>query len=432
MLIKIIKILILIGFLISPYLNLYEYGTIISGSKVTEMKYTPIWIKAIKDLLIILIATFYFLYVFLYRNSIPKISYFILGLILLIVLSIPLSIANLSLLSTIISLRIYVPFLLLIFVSYEFFNDKFMEKIFYIVCFNSIIESLLILYQVYINTNDPSPLLGSINLFGVIQMARGFGTMGGSASSAIFLAISLAAILFYNYKIPNLLLLLLMVLLVITILTTGSASGVMSFATILLIKLFYKSNELPKYVREGILLIAVVIYFFFLNAVLTNIETIIGREGWTDSSALTRIRLFEEYVFRNTSILAKIMGNGLGTGSNTLSLIAERMSDVSVDSNFSYISDSTITMLISQIGFLGLFLFLLLNTEVIIRAKKMKLELYLTIILIVLISGSGLSILEFFPVNWLYGIIIGQVYKKYGLYLKRKNSYSQVSDLIQN
>lgn len=127
------------------------------------------------------------------------------------------------------------------------------------------------------------------------------------------------------------------------------------------------------------------------------IPVITGRVSiW--NSPLARLDMMIAH-FRNSSLLEVLKGDGLGYCSNAaLNLLAgtEMFARASIP-------DSLYLSLFSQVGLIGGLLFIALNIKIYLESKCR----YKTMIPILMVTGLTMNLLELFPVNWLYMLLLG-------------------------
>ena len=119
-----------------------------------------------------------------------------------------------------------------------------------------------------------------------------------------------------------------------------------------------------------------------------------------------RLLLFKEHIFTGSEWYELLFGRGLGAGTNTaVNLLMDWQAGTAhgAGSHTVFVADSTPLMLISQVGFIGLFLvYGLLFLAV--RNDTQSRIFYVSIIL----ASLTVNITELFPVNFILGLLLAR------------------------
>lgn len=145
--------------------------------------------------------------------------------------------------------------------------------------------------------------------------------------------------------------------------------------------------------------IASSVFLFLLLPLLTG-RAVIYYSLWG------RLSLYKEHIFTGSEWYELLFGRGLGAGTNTaVNLLMDWQASTAhgVVSHTVFVADSTPLMLISQVGFIGLFLvYGLLFLAV--RNDPQSRIFYVSIIL----ASLTVNISELFPVNFILGLLLAR------------------------
>ncbi|HAF96569.1 MAG: hypothetical protein A2X34_08305 [Elusimicrobia bacterium GWC2_51_8] len=126
------------------------------------------------------------------------------------------------------------------------------------------------------------------------------------------------------------------------------------------------------------------------------IPVITNRPGIWLSPAI-RLESMTEY-FCNSGLLNLLMGRGFGYGTNAAFGLLPQGSEL-----LSFMPESLYMSLFLQIGLIGAFLFIALNVKIYLESSSK----YKTMIPVFMFTGLTLNLLELFPINWLYMLLLG-------------------------
>jgi len=368
----IVKYLIIIGILITPFLNLGEVLALVKGDIESQsILYTPIYIKVLKDIVIILIIST--LVIKHLMGSTIKFYIILLMTILLILINIKYSVLFGSSEHIIYGLRwIYPLFIFLL--LFNKFNDFYLDKKFNFSLFLTfVIHFIFQIYELF-NASSWFGAIGSLNL-------RNPGLFLLPNTGAFFSTIVLYWLLFY-LNINKLLKFIMAVIIFLSVTLTLSGTGITVASFILLIYLISKRS--------------LFLSFPFLPLGLITVLEIIDnlRRDYIQISGGTRIMILKDILQTNPALSDKF-----GYYTNVAALLGDGL-----------IADSTYA---SIAGNLGLFVFVLvviflfyLFIDALIKGDKKKLA-FMTII--ILFSATTI-IFEAYPMNLLLSLIGCKVY----------------------
>lgn len=143
--------------------------------------------------------------------------------------------------------------------------------------------------------------------------------------------------------------------------------------------------------------------FAFLGYYL--IPVITGRASvW--NSPLARLEMMVSH-FRDSSLITLLKGDGLGYCTNAALNLLPYGSEIFKRAS---VPDSLYLSLFSQVGLIGAGLFIALNIQVYLRSNCR----YRDMIPVLMFTGLTMNLLELFPVNWLYMLLLGVCAKTAG------------------
>ncbi|MFA5139940.1 MAG: hypothetical protein WC728_11975 [Elusimicrobiota bacterium] len=178
------------------------------------------------------------------------------------------------------------------------------------------------------------------------------------------------------------------------VLLTGS--GIAILGVVLLVFLSVRRKLIPS--SQSTLSPALVFVLpFAVYFISLNLPTITSRPDIL-LSGQGRIDVIRQYFESQLSMQNVLFGKGLGYGTNSLFTIFPELGGA-----YGFIPDSMYVSVIAQLGLLGLMIFLILNVHVYAGSNSPLKEL----LLVVLFCGLTVNILELFPVNWIYPIVLG-------------------------
>jgi len=191
------------------------------------------------------------------------------------------------------------------------------------------------------------------------------------------------------------------------IILTGSATSIIGLFFAIIIKNYYKSRRL--FGKDVIVILLIIL----MPILLTTIPALSGRGAAIyQDSGYNRLKIFSNLINNTNSVSDLLIGHGLGYGSNFIILasLAGQIEQNEIVKSFS--TDSFYTSYISQIGLIGLLLFLTLNLYAWYHSFKQKYMLGIIMIPVFLLTGFTAIFTEHFPINWVYPIVLGYIYKQ--------------------
>lgn len=374
--------LIVTVLIITPIFSINESLALIFGGLVNNSTaLTPPYIKAAKDLSFILLILIGFAGVLKSRN-VNKTGFFVLLYVIFIILTAYLHKNNLIIFMA--GIRWLVPIVLMIFLI-PYINKNLLFKIAKLLGWLFVFHFVFQIIQLFFAGD-----WFGLNALGL--SARNPGMFFIPSTSAFFTILVLFFAMFYlNNALLRKLILLLSP---ISIFLTASGSGIAVY--ILVMMIFLTKKKLFK-------LIPVLMFISFFIFIYT-VEIITGRVGILEESFGTRIAIFLNII--NDS---KFLSHDLGYGTSTGDLIANQYG-----LDFNMIStDSTYAAIIVNSGILSFFLavtiFLLALTMAFLNKNKEK---FIFLLIFGLFSAT-LSILEAYPMNLLFAVLMAYYLKNY-------------------
>ena len=104
--------------------------------------------------------------------------------------------------------------------------------------------------------------------------------------------------------------------------------------------------------------------------------------------------------FRDANLLDLLIGQGLGHGTN---LAFNLLPYESVLQEGAFIPESLYMSLFAQTGVIGSLLFIVMNVKIYLGSSCR----YKTMIPVLMFTGLTLNLLELFPINWIYMLLLG-------------------------
>lgn len=366
------KYLIIIGILITPFLNLGEVLALIKGDIESQsVLYTPIYIKVLKDIVMILIISA--LIIKHLMGSTIKFHLILLMTILLIVINIKNSVLFGSSEYVIYGLRWVYP-LFIFLLLFNKFDDFYLDKKFTFSLF--LIFVIHFIFQIY-QLFYAIPWFGSIGSLNL----RNPGLFLIPNTGAFFSTIVLYWLLFY-LNINKLSKFFMAVIIFLSVTLTLSGTGIAVASFIVLVYL------IPKRSLFLFLLVAPLV----LIAVLEILDKLRG--GYIEVSGGTRIMILKD-ILQTLPVLS----DKFGYYTNTASLLGDGLI---VDSTYASIAGNLGLFVFAIVVIFSFYLFI----DALIKGDKKKLA-FMTII----ISFSTTTIiLEAYPMNLLLSLIGCKVY----------------------
>jgi hypothetical protein len=375
---------------LTPIFSLQEsLGLIFGGLINNSTALTPVYIKGIKDLIFFLI----FLIFFFQLLIVPKLSKFSFFLLVYIfsILFVGL-VFHKELIIFLSGVRWLFPVILLpVFVKYIDINilHRIGGIIFFIFLNHFVFQILQLFYA--------GGWFG-LNSFGL--SARNPGIFFIPSTAAFFSIIVLFFATFYveNLKYRK----VLFFLVPLSVLLTASGTGVAVY--IVCFGLYIINKKM--YIFLPIFSVMAFLFFFFFVDVLT------GRTGLIEASFGVRVE-----IFFNLLNNANLFSNNLGFGTSTGYLIAN---EYGLDFDMTS-TESTYASILVNLGSINFIFLVLLITIFIVIFWVRKNKEMLIFSLIFALFGATSSVLEAYPMNLLFSILLGY-------YIQRKNLITQVDN----
>ncbi len=350
--------LLIFGIIITPFMNIGEVLSLMKNELISQaVIITPIYLKAIKDIIIFLIIFISSIYIL--KNKIKFLLLLnVIGFLNLIFFNIILS--SVGLLEIFSGLRFLLPILvilLLLNINYKtniILFIKYIDLLFYLNFIIQIIQFFMALKWF------------GLNFWGYTLRNPGFFLLPNT--SAFFINITLFNHLFLIKKIN----IIKYIIYFISIILTMSGTGIMVF---FIQSLLYIVSEKRIYLHFIMIFPIILSSLFFVNYF---------REEYINISGGTRFKILFN-ILKNTGFFS----NNFGKYTNTYSLISGEM----------FIMDSFYAAILGNLGLLGGFaLFLPLVLLFIYSYLKAKKEI-ISLFYILLIFGSTTIITEVYPIN---------------------------------
>ena len=368
--------------LLTPIFSIQESLALIFGGIVNNSTaLTPVYIKIIKDLGFVLMILIGFVGILKLR-SISKVGFLSL-LYIILILSTAFLYKN-NLLLFLAGIRWLMPIVLMIFII-PYINQNLLSRIAKILVFLFIFHFIFQIIQLFFAG-------GWFGLNALGLSARNPGMFFIPSTSAFFTILVLFFTMFYlqNSSLRK----FVFIFSPISLLLTASGSGVAVYIVIMslyLLKLKY-FKLLP---LLSLVLFLIIIY---------TIEDITGRVGLLEESFGVRIKIFFDVI--NDS---KIFSQSLGFGTSTGYLIAN---EYGLDFNMTS-TDSTYSSIIVNLGLVSFFIvILILLLSLIIAWLNNNKEILIFIMIYGLFSATT-SILEAYPMNLLFAILMAYYLRNY-------------------
>lgn len=406
------KFLICFGILLLPLFGFKEYLFTLGlytpdySNPLTAMAFTGPYIKGIKDLLLLILCINFLIYICIgtknrsikFPNTITMLFFFY------IIVQAGAMLAKTNLLITLISIRPFLP-LLLVILSYYFIEKEDIQSIRKAVIVMVCVEAFLGAIQFVFGRHHygASPLG-----FG----ARVSGTFFICQSMGMFMLLGNIFLLAEDLKTTKQK--RMFAVFSFFILLTGSATSMIGLLVAIIVKNYYKTRRfLGRDVIIAAILILLPLFAVMLPALSGRGEDIYSRSGYT------RLKIFTGLFDAPNTFPDILVGHGIGYGSNftILASLSGQLKSNSVVKAFG--TDSFFTSFISQIGIVGLLLFLYVNFSAWKRSFSTKFMLGTIMIPVLLVTGVSAIFTEYFPINWIYPVILGYVFKQYN-YISRQ------------
>lgn len=116
-------------------------------------------------------------------------------------------------------------------------------------------------------------------------------------------------------------------------------------------------------------------------------------------------------ILRRLDGIELLVGRGLGYGSSTAYNIVRLLGSNAISGESIFIADSLYSALLAQTGILGLLAFVVFNVRAfwIANAGERSFldDAVIVIVPLMFLFSAGQNVLEFFPVNWIYWLLLG-------------------------
>jgi len=397
---NIVRYLIYLTIIATPLFTITEYIAMMQGLYVVSfLEATDYRIKMIKDLALIIIIMLSILYLLLRAKiKMPNII-IIIGLI---ISSFFIGLANNGLVFSFISLRIYMPILLLI-VAFNMLSDNDYEVLYRIIIYLGCSEIFIAISQMIFGVGTGT------SFFGIYK--RVVGTFAYSNAFAIYMVMVNSILLAKRRNcIENILLFISTILIFIS----GSAAGIACMCIIYILYILFNKER----ITIAKLLIAKSIVLFTL-IIIVFMPVITARDGVYSRSAGGRLVVFFR-LLENRTPFEILFGRGIGVGTNTTKYLLESKIIESKDTAF--ISDSQYVSIFAQAGLLGLSVYIMISIYMVYLSYKYRYKIGMYIFPIILFYNLSGNILEIFPLNWIYPILAARAFQ-----LKYLNHIDRVS-----
>ena len=349
--------------------------------------YTPVYIKMIKDIIIIiLIINSIIIYTsnrFVHQSFIP----FIIILLIILQSSLNMLITN-NYLNTLAGIRWILP-VLLCFLIINQIDQRNMKSIIKILVKLLVVHFLFQLVQNLYYTTALASTIGASSIFGVVGRPGGLfhNPNGGALFSCLvyyYLSNYDCVSRKYLYKI----------LCIISIIFTASATGMLILLFLIAINFIYR------YHLEKILVIFLPFVFIFS---LINIGYLSGRgAGIYEGSLGQRAKLLYSAVSEMSLI-------PLNFGSATSTAFILRKMGLNIET---IAADSTITAILVNFGLWGLIVLLLVYVYTLYASLKIYDKKGISLAVLFLLTSMTMMVFEFFPVNLLLAITFSTIIVK--------------------
>jgi len=229
---------------------------------------------------------------------------------------------------------------------------------------------------------------------------RVFSVMSIPSTFANFLAVALYFTLFeggalwrrrYRYSLAFLIL--------VNVFLTASGTGLLASAVVMV---GYASKRFRswRFRLMFILTAALIVPILF-----SELQMLTGREG-VFNSLLIRFDIFANQLGR-LSLGSLLFGEGIGVGTN----VARVLTITHMPGMTELFSDSTITALLLQFGFVGVALFYVPCIAHLVRLRR-KGDTRVWLLGAVLLVSLVTNIFEIFPVNWIFFCVLGMTLRE--------------------
>lgn len=398
--IRLNKFLIYFGIILTPIFGIIEFLFLMGnfGQVGFTAKFiTSPLIKAMKDFVLIFICLVYFCSFSLRPKMIKIPNILILLFFIFLIINVFLGICYNGFNFTLLSIRIFLPMLLIV-ISYNLIGFDDMKVIKRVLVYLALFEMVLGVLQILMGRAFYGP-----SFFGIFS--RVSGTFFTPNSLAIFLLVVNSFLLADGLKTVKDKIIFL--LLSIGILFTSSGIGIIG----LFLGLFIFTLQSMK-ANINVKVVLFQLFLVIFCTIIISLPLVTGRGEKIGKSAMDRFYIFTNYFFSQNGIKL-LFGNGVGVGSNTSEML-KWLGDrgvVPLDQDIlrekAFISDSLYTSLLAQVGLMGLMFFLFFTYIVYRKAIVVGYTLGTIFFPVLLVASMASITIELFPVNWIYAIVAG-------------------------
>ncbi len=369
---RVVRFLILAALAVTPLFNLFEVFALMKGTLTSPMPVlTPIYVKLVKDGVLLLVVCLGTLKVMLRRRVLAEKTFWLFAFSVL--LSFCLSIFNQELLLTVAGLRYLLPFAVF-FSVYGVIDDDFQRQVAKWLASLFAVGLTLQLYQLF--------CIGDwygLNFLGLSRRNPGFYLI--PSSMAAFSLITMYYVYHY-YPHGALRNLLVYILGPLSVLLTASGTGIVSLGLFLLTIAYFRTS--PRWV-------AVLVSISLLLLILLFLPKIAGRSDIYVSLSM-RLQKLCDALRQNNVLLSRRFGYGTNTACLLVSHFGKRASAM-------FITDSTVVSMIVSFGVIPL-LFLVLFIARTVGSHMIHIH-FLSIFAVFMLT---VIIFELFPANVLLSV----------------------------
>ncbi|MBF2066606.1 MAG: hypothetical protein IGS39_19620 [Calothrix sp. C42_A2020_038] len=196
-------------------------------------------------------------------------------------------------------------------------------------------------------------------------LARSVGTFIGPNTLALFLAL----VFYLNLSVlpPHKFRWLILLLYSVGILFSGSRTGLLIILLLIFINLYTKLSKLYPIIKDKLLIcfFGIPLFLIISTSALSHVNSLSGRTQ--SASGDGRVDILKSY-FSETDTLSLIFGKYLGYGSNLVQILNKNTGA----NNEYFLADSTLTSILTQFGFLGVFIFICIICILINNSSRKK------------------------------------------------------------
>jgi len=364
-------VIIVIGILIVPFVSAFEVYALMRNNLSTLGKtLTPLWIKILKDIILVAISLLGFLYQFKHKVAINNFYVALFALFLTVILiSLLLSIHN-PVLVTLSGLRWALPLLIPFFI-FPLVDDKLIHSIKNPIIFLFFLNFSLQIFQKFLKYG-----FYGHNIFGFSDRSPGLFLI--PSSSAAFMILSLLFYLFF-FDLSKPQKVFLKIISFLSVLFSGSFFGILTLTAMIAID--FRSKFFYKFLLIFSITFLSIIYFIYIS------------DRSYDSMIYSISTRFN--IFINNLQNAGFFSNKFGFGTNTAYLVSI---GTPTDSNFSCI--------LVNLGIVGLLIFMYgIFFTLLLAYLRDNLRTF-ALTFFILLASFSLSYTETYPVNLITILIV--------------------------